>query len=121
MLSLEHGLAAGLTSTIIATALQFSGGFPPAHLTEDMYAYIGRIAAEPVAWACVSLLIGHIRSQQITEVARLQADLAERNAHSVRVADLCADLRDRTEMLERQIAANALIVERRCRAKPCGS
>ena len=107
VLSLEHGLAAGLTSAIIATALQFSDGLPPAHITEDMYAYIGRIAAEPVAWACVSLLIGHIRSQQITEVARLQADLAERNAHSVRVAELCADLRDRAEMLERQIAANA--------------
>ena len=33
VLSLEHGLAAGLASTIIATALQFSGGFPPVHLT----------------------------------------------------------------------------------------
>jgi hypothetical protein len=107
VLSLEHGLAAGLASTLIATALQFSGGFPPAHLAEDMYTYIGRTAAEPVAWACVSLLIGHIRSQQIAEVTRLQADLAERNAHSVRVANLCADLRDRTELLERHIAANA--------------
>jgi hypothetical protein len=108
VLSLEHGLAAGLASTLIATALQFSGGLPPAQLPEDMYAYIGRLAAEPVAWACVSLLIGHIRSQQIAEIARLQAELAERNAQSVRVADLCADLRDRTEVLERHIAANAL-------------
>lgn len=107
VLSLEHGLAAGLTSTIIATALQFSDGLPPAHITEDMYAYIGRIAAEPVAWACVSLLIGHIRSQQIAEVDRLQADLAERKAHGGQVAALCADLRARAEMLERQIAANA--------------
>lgn len=107
VLSLEHGLAAGLASALIATALQFSGGFPPAQLAEDMYAYIGRVAAEPVAWVCVALLIGHIRSQQIAEVARLQADLAERNAHCVRVAELCADLRDRTELLERHIAANA--------------
>jgi hypothetical protein len=107
VLSLEHGLAAGLTSTILAIALQFSDGLPPAHITEDMYAHIGRVAAEPVAWACVALLIGHIRSQQISEVARLQSDLAERNAHSARLAQLCADLRNRAEMLERQIAANA--------------
>ncbi|MGE0035296.1 MAG: GAF domain-containing protein [Xanthobacteraceae bacterium] len=108
VLSLEHGLAAGLASALIATALQFSGGFPAWHLGDDMYTHIGRVAAEPVAWACVSLLIGHIRSQQIAEVARLQADLAQSNAHCVRVADLCADLRDRTEVLERHIAANAL-------------
>jgi len=108
VLSLEHGLAAGLTSALVATALQFSGGFPAWHLGEDMYTHIGRVAAEPVAWACVSLLIGHIRSQQIAEVARLQADLAERNAHCARVVELCAGLRDRTEVLERQIAANAL-------------
>jgi polysaccharide biosynthesis protein PelD len=108
VLSLEHGLAAGLASALIATALQFAGGFPAWHLGEDMYAYIGRAAAEPVAWACVSLLIGHIRSQQIAEVARLQVDLAERSTHSARVAELCGDLRDRTEALERHIAANAL-------------
>ncbi len=108
VLSLEHGLAAGLASALIATALQFSGGLPATQLPEDMYSYIGRIAAEPVAWTCVSLLIGHIRSQQIAEITRLQADLAERNSQCVQVADLCADLRDRTEVLERHIAANAL-------------
>jgi hypothetical protein len=107
VLSLEHGLAAGLTATLVATGLQFSEGIPPAHITEDMYGYVGRIAAEPIAWACVSLLIGHIRSQQIAEVQRLQTDLSERDTQNARVSELCADLRGRAEMLERQIAANA--------------
>ena len=107
VLSLQHGLAAGLAATIIATGLQFSGGLPPALLTEDMYSYIGRIAAEPISWACVALLIGHIRSQQIAQVAQLQNELAERIAQGTAVADLCIDLRSRTELLERHIAASA--------------
>ncbi len=107
VLSLQHGLAAGVAATIIAAGLQFSGGLPPALLTEDMYSYIGRLAAEPVSWACVALLVGHIRSQQIAHVAQLQADLAERGEQCAAVADLCVDLRGRIELLERHIAANA--------------
>ena len=39
-------------------------------MSEDMYSYIGRIAAEPVGWTCVALLIGHIRSRQISQITR---------------------------------------------------
>jgi hypothetical protein len=107
VLSLQHGLGTGLAAAIIAAGVQYSGGLPPALMTEDMYGYIGRVAAEPVGWTCVALLIGHIRSQQIAHARELEAELAERNEHSAAVADLCADLRGRAEMLERQIAANA--------------
>src|SRR5713101_5895823 len=65
VLTLQHGLAAGLAAAIIAAALQYSGGLPGALMTEDMYSYIGRIAAEPVGWTCVALLLGHMRSRQI--------------------------------------------------------
>ena len=107
VLSLQHGLASGLAAAIIAAGLQFWGGLPPAMMSEDMYGHIGRIAAEPVGWTCVALLIGHIRSRQIANNAELEAELAERSHHSAAVADLCVDLRSRTEMLERHIAANA--------------
>jgi hypothetical protein len=107
LLTLQHGLAAGLAAAIIATALQYSGGLPGAHMSEDMYAYIGRIAAEPVGWTCLALLIGHVRSRQIASSAELQAQLDERSQHCAAVAGLCVDLRRRTEMLERQIAADA--------------
>src|SRR6185503_18402756 len=66
-----------------------------------------RIAAEPVSWVCVALLIGHFRSRQIAHVGELEAELAERNEHATAVADLCVELRSRTEVLERHIAANA--------------
>lgn len=107
VLSLQHGMAAGLGAAVVAAGLQYWGGLPPPLMSEDMYAYIGRIAAEPVGWTCVALLIGHIRSRQIANHAELEAELAERNRHSAAVADLCVDLRARTEMLERHIAANA--------------
>jgi hypothetical protein len=106
VLSLQHGLVAGLAAAIIAAGLQFWGGPPPPLLTEDMYSYIARIAAEPMGWTCVALLIGHIRSRQIASHAELEAELAECNRHSGAVADLCLDLRARAEMLERHIAAN---------------
>src|SRR5712672_2529783 len=102
VLSLQHGVAA-----VLAAGLQYWGGLPPALMTEDMYSYIGRIAAEPVGWTCVALLIGHIRSRQIAQNLELEAELAERSQHSAAVADLCIDLRSRAEMLERHIAANA--------------
>jgi GAF domain len=107
VLSLQHGLGAGLAAAIIAAGLQYWGGLPPALMTEDMYGYIGRIVAEPVGWTCVALLIGHIRSRQIAQNLELEAELADRSQHSADVADLCVDLRGRAEMLERQIAANA--------------
>jgi polysaccharide biosynthesis protein PelD len=107
VLSLQHGMAAGLGAAIVAAGLQYWDGLPPPLMSEDMYAYIGRIAAEPVGWTLVALLIGHIRSRQIANQAELEAELAERNSHSAAVADLCVDLRARTEMLERHIAANA--------------
>jgi len=107
VLSLQHGMAAGLGAAVVAAGLQYWGGLPPPLMSEDMYAYIGRIAAEPVGWTCVALLIGHIRSRQIANHAELVAELAERNRHGAAVADLCVDLRARTEMLERRIAANA--------------
>ena len=107
VLSLQHGLAAGLAAAVIAAGLQYWDGLPPALMSEDMYGYIGRVAAEPVGWTCVALLIGHIRSRQIANTAELEAELAERNRHCAAVADLCIDLRGRTEMLERHIAANS--------------
>ena len=107
VLSLQHGMAAGLGAAVVAAGLQYWGGLPPALMSEDMYGYIGRVAAEPVGWTCVALLIGHIRSRQIANHTELEAELAERNSHSAAVADLCIDLRARTEMLERHIAANA--------------
>jgi hypothetical protein len=107
VLSLQHGLGAGLAAAVIAAGVQYWGGLPPVLMTEDMYGYIGRVVAEPVGWTCVALLIGHIRSQQIAQARELEAELAERNEHSAAVADLCVDLRGRAEMLERQIAANA--------------
>jgi polysaccharide biosynthesis protein PelD len=107
VLSLQHGLAAGLAAAVIAAGLQYWAGLPAPLMTEDMYGYIGRIAAEPVGWTCVALLIGHIRSRQIAQSAELEAELAERSRHSAAVAGLCVDLRARTEMLERHIAASA--------------
>ncbi len=107
VLSLQHGMAAGLTAAVLAGALQLWDGPPPALLTEDLYSYVGRIAAEPIGWTCVALLIGHTRSRQIDHLKELQAELAEQSRHSAAVADLCEDLRARTEMLERHIAANA--------------
>jgi hypothetical protein len=107
VLSLQHGLGAGLAAAIVATGLQYLGGLPPALMTEDMYGYVGRIAAEPVGWTCVALLIGHIRSQQISQQLELETELDELSRQSADVAELCVDLRGRAEMLERQIAANA--------------
>ena len=100
-------MAAGLGAAIVAACLQYWGGLPPALMSEDMYAYIGRIAAEPVGWTCVALLIGHIRSRQIanTRSSRPSSPSATGIARrSPTSASICAR---RTEMLERHIAANA--------------
>jgi hypothetical protein len=107
VLSLQHGLAAGLLAALIAAALQYASGLPAQLITEDMYAYIGRIAAEPIGWTALALLIGHMRSRQIAGTRELEARLAERSAHAAAVAELCVDLRQRIETLERHVAANA--------------
>jgi len=107
VLSLQHGLAAGLLAALIAAVLQYAPGLPTPLITEDMYSYIGRVAAEPIGWTCLALLIGHMRSRQIANTKELEAKLAERSAHAAAVAELCVDLRHRIETLERHVAANA--------------
>jgi hypothetical protein len=107
VLSMQHGMAVGLGAAVAAAGAHYWEGLPPELLSEDLYSYIGRVAAEPVGWCCVALLVGHIRSRQLAKVAELEADLAERSRQSAAVADLCVDLRSRIEMLERHIAANA--------------
>jgi hypothetical protein len=107
LLTLQHGFAAGLAAAVVATVLHYWGGLPPASMSEDMYSYIGRVAAEPVGWTSVALLLGQIRSRQIAAGAELQSELAQRSQHCAAVADLCVDLRRRIEMLERHIAADA--------------
>ena len=107
VLSLQHGMAAGLAAAVLAAALQLLEGPPPALLTEDLYSYVGRIAAEPIGWTFVALLIGHTRSRQLDHLKELEAELAGQSQQAAVVADLCEDLRARTETLERHIAANA--------------
>ncbi|MFL6798702.1 MAG: hypothetical protein ACJ8F3_14925 [Xanthobacteraceae bacterium] len=107
VLSLQHGIAAGLFAAVIALGVQYWEGLPAALLHEDMYDYIGRVAAEPIGWACVALLIGHIRSRQIASRTELEQQLAERSRQSSAVAQLCQDFRTRIDLLERHIAANA--------------
>ena len=107
MLALHHGLLAGLTAALLAAALQFAPGFPPPLLAEDLYAYVGRVAFEPVAWTAVALVIGQVRSREIRNAVVLRARLAERTLHADGVTELSMHLRQRVETLERQIAANA--------------
>lgn len=106
ILSLQHGSAAGLTAAAVACLLYFWDGWPAAAMAEDMYAYVARIAAEPVGWTCVAMLIGHVRSRQIEQTAALKAELAEQSQRNAAIAGLCTDLRRRAEILERHIAAN---------------
>jgi hypothetical protein len=106
LLTLHKGLAVGLVATAVAAGLNFFPGLPPAPLGEDIYAYIRRIAGEPIGWACFALVVGHLRSRQIAHTRELRLQLAERGRHSAAVADLCVDLRRRIEILEREIAAN---------------
>ena len=105
VLSLQHGLAAGLGAAIVAACLQYWGGLPPALMSEDMYGYIGRIAAEPVGWTCVALLIGHIRSRQIANTRSSRPSLPNAAGMARRSPISASTLRARTEMLERHIAA----------------
>lgn len=107
VLSLQYGLTASIIAAVIAAALNFAHGLPPSLLTEDVYDYIGRIAAEPVAWSCVALLIGHTRSREIERLVESETQLGAETARGTAVAELCEQLRRRVQTLERHIAANA--------------
>lgn len=107
VLSLQYGMTTGLMAAVTAAGLDVWGGLPPTSMTEDVYAYVARVAAQPAAWTCVALLIGHTRTREIERTLELDAQLAEEVKHSAAVAQLCSELRQRGHMLERHIAANA--------------
>lgn len=108
VLSLQYGLGAAIAAAAVAGGFYVWDGLPPAALSEDLYQYIARVAAEPIGWTCVALLFGHVRHRQIDERAELSAELVEREKHCTAVAAHCNELKSRAEMLERHIATNAL-------------
>src|SRR5262249_31074343 len=105
VLTLQNGLVSGLAAAMIATGLQYVVGLPAEQLGEDIYSYMSRVFAEPIAWTCFALIFGHIRSRQIAHAAELEAQLGERDLQCAAVTKLCDDFRRRIEVLERQIAA----------------
>jgi hypothetical protein len=105
MLSLQYGMSVGLLAAAAGVGLEFWNGFPQAFVTEDVYAYVGRIGAQPAAWTCAALLLGHTRTREIERTRELEEKLAEEARHSAAVGKLCADLRARASMLERRLAA----------------
>ena len=106
VLSIQHGLGVGIAAALLACALQYTVLPPAQGLTEDIYDYVARTTAEPIAWTCVALLIGYIRHAQIRQKSQLQAELNDRRSECVTVANLCEGLKKRAEMLERHIAVN---------------
>src|SRR5437588_7767601 len=106
MLSLQYGMYVGLLAAAAGVGLEFWNGFPQSFVTEDVYAYMGRIGAQPGAWTCVALLLGHTRTREIERVRELEEKLAEGEKHSTAVGKLSSNMRARASMLERRLAAS---------------
>jgi hypothetical protein len=107
MLSLQYGMYVGLLAAAAGVGLEFWNGFPQSFVTEDVYAYVGRIGAQPAAWTCVALLLGHTRTREIERTRELEENLAEAVRQGAVVGKLSANLRARGSMLERRLAAAA--------------
>lgn len=104
LLSLQYGTVSGLVAAGVAIAATMSAGLPEAGIGENHFAYFLRVWGQPILWIAMALLVGQFRMRQIAskqELRRVNHALARQRAD---LAAHCARLRERGEMLDRELA-----------------
>ncbi|MBL8565930.1 MAG: hypothetical protein JNM89_09450 [Hyphomicrobiaceae bacterium] len=104
LLSLQYGTVSGLVAAGAAIAATMLAGLPEPGIGENHFAYFLRVWGEPILWIAMALLVGQFRMRQIAakqELHRLNEALSSQRAD---LAAHCAGLRQRCEILDRELA-----------------
>lgn len=105
LLSLQYGTISGLLTAGLAIALSAALGWPEQDVGENHFSYLLRIWSQPVLWLTAALVLGQFRTRQIERKENLIRAVAELSSQRKALADYANNLRDRCDMLEREISS----------------
>jgi hypothetical protein len=86
LVSCQYGVMGGIFAALASTAAYLSSDAPQQTAAQDFYAHAGAVSALPAGWIAVALLIGGLRSLQISQVYELKHDLGEMRSMAETIA-----------------------------------
>ena len=104
LMTLQYGTVSGLLATGVGIAMTMLPGVPEQGVGENHFAYLLRIWAQPILWVAVAVLLGQFRIRQIAVKRELLRQVRQLTSQRQALADYAANLRQRCEAIERDVA-----------------
>jgi hypothetical protein len=104
LVSVQYGVAEGLTAAVAGTAALWVGNLPPVRLDQDLYGYWLGIAAMPAAWLAAAVLFGELRARDRRRIIMLSQALDDRERQNDTLSRAYDDISAAKRELEARVA-----------------
>ncbi len=102
LIAAQYGTAEGLAAAVLSSLALLAGNLPPQPLSEDLYAWLARIALMPALWLSTALVVGELTQRKRNHITDLEL-LADQESARRHAAE---------ESARRFAAANQALEER---------
>lgn len=105
LFAVQYGVNEALLATFAATVALIVGNVPEQSLSQDLYAWLFHLAANPILWLVMSLLVGELTSRMRRRIAGLSGDLDGALKREQVLTDAYSRLSEANAGLEARVAA----------------
>jgi hypothetical protein len=103
LVAVQYGTPEGLTTALTASLMLLTK-IPAQDVTQDMYAYLLSIAANPLMWLVTAVVLGELRRKHLREREHLRQELAQARAREEKIAQSYEWVKEIKEKMELRIA-----------------
>lgn len=104
LIAAQYGTAEGLAAAIISSIALLVGNLPPQPLSEDLYAWLARVALLPALWLSSALVIGELTQRKRNRIAELELRMEQESARRHAAEDSARRFATANQALEERIA-----------------
>ncbi len=104
LVSVQYGVAEGLTAAVAGTAALWLGNLPAVRLDQDIYGYWLGIAAMPAAWLAAAVLFGELRARDRRRIVMLSQALDDSERRNDTLSRAYDDISAAKRELEARVA-----------------
>src|SRR5918999_1920249 len=103
LVAVQYGTPEGLTTALTASLMLLTK-IPAQDVTQDMYAYLLSIAANPLMWLVAAVVLGELRRKHLRECQHLRQELAQARAREGKIAQSYEWVKEVKEKIDPRIA-----------------
>lgn len=105
LITVQYGTVEGITATLLATLFLYVNNFPEQKVSESMFDYQYRIAAQPLLWFASSFIFGEIRMRLEYKNKALQEEIVTYRNQANTITDEYQQLKITKENMEARLAS----------------